>query len=551
MTMTETIKTKPWYRRRRFVYPALLLVLAYFCLVPSRLKISPETTLITEPFTPDGRPDYFRVYEKTWASKLSPPEDNGLRMMIAAVGPRMLEMYALANDVKWEDIPKHEQGGKQWFEDRWIPLCEHMYIDPYAKPKFYDSLGFHAFMQKIEESWPKDENPENFNMAKKRHEKLVAEPWKAEEYPEVAEWLKEREPILDLYGIAVRKPNYVCWRPRPEGGCFMILLPDVQSNRDYGLDLQVRVTERLGRGDVDGAWYDVMSMYHLSRRHYCNDSIYVTKLVGAAVERMACQSAAVILKHGSPSREQLDRFAGDLASLPSAFNIDTSFEEMMQLDILHSSTQESYLIFCDTWGSETLRFLSMLPTDKNIAGKRLNRFFAEAKQGKSHEILGGNPIQWQRTLKSLDKIGEERKRKLENPYSQWIRIPLIRTRSELVADLIATQFAYGAVGDAMCQTMARFDLLRIAVALERYEKAENDYPDDLERLVPKYLDEIPLDPFTGRKTITYKRNPEEGSPYLVYSYGRNGEDDGGREAIKNPDASTMHLWEKHDIVFKR
>ncbi|MCL2743003.1 MAG: hypothetical protein FWE67_04050 [Planctomycetaceae bacterium] len=31
---------------------------------------------------------------------------------------------------------------KKWFAEYWKPLCEHMYIDPYARLKFLDSISF-------------------------------------------------------------------------------------------------------------------------------------------------------------------------------------------------------------------------------------------------------------------------------------------------------------------------------------------------------------------------------------------------------------------------
>ena len=76
---------------------------------------------------------------------------------------------------------------------------------------------------------------------------------------------------------------------------------------------------------------------------------------------------------------------------------------------------------------------------------------------------------------------------------------------------------------------ARLELQRLAIALERYKAAKGDYPVTLDELVPAFLEEVPLDPFTGRKTLTYILAPDEETAFLLYSYGKNETDDGGDE----------------------
>jgi hypothetical protein len=69
------------------------------------------------------------------------------------------------------------------------------------------------------------------------------------------------------------------------------------------------------------------------------------------------------------------------------------------------------------------------------------------------------------------------------------------------------------------------DLARTALAVERYRLATGRLPDQLEDLVPQYLDRVATDPFAARP-LRYERL-ERG--YLIYSVGEDGDDDGGRE----------------------
>lgn len=66
-------------------------------------------------------------------------------------------------------------------------------------------------------------------------------------------------------------------------------------------------------------------------------------------------------------------------------------------------------------------------------------------------------------------------------------------------------------------------ILLVELALEGYREKHKTYPDQLGELVPDDLKEIPLDPFSGRPLI-YRHTA---TGYLLYSVGRNRQDDGG------------------------
>ncbi len=64
----------------------------------------------------------------------------------------------------------------------------------------------------------------------------------------------------------------------------------------------------------------------------------------------------------------------------------------------------------------------------------------------------------------------------------------------------------------------------LALALSAYRTEHGEYPKTLAELAPTYIDAILKDPFTDGE-FYYK---QEGDGYLLYSVGRNGKDDGGR-----------------------
>jgi hypothetical protein len=88
------------------------------------------------------------------------------------------------------------------------------------------------------------------------------------------------------------------------------------------------------------------------------------------------------------------------------------------------------------------------------------------------------------------------------------------------------QPALGSLIEKQAQSQARLRSVRTALAVEQCRLAnEGRIPERLEELIPAYLTTIPLDPFDGG-TLKYRRL-EPG--YVIYSVGRDRQDDGGRE----------------------
>lgn len=85
--------------------------------------------------------------------------------------------------------------------------------------------------------------------------------------------------------------------------------------------------------------------------------------------------------------------------------------------------------------------------------------------------------------------------------------------------------------DHLCTVATRFHNdqanLRCAIAMvavERYRRARNRWPDGLSQLAPAYLSKVPLDPFAG-KPLCYRR-VDDG--VVIYSVGPDGSDNGGK-----------------------
>jgi hypothetical protein len=75
---------------------------------------------------------------------------------------------------------------------------------------------------------------------------------------------------------------------------------------------------------------------------------------------------------------------------------------------------------------------------------------------------------------------------------------------------------------------------QVGLALQAYRERTNTDPASLAGLVPAYLPQLPVDPFTG-KGLHYVH---AGSEVVVYSVGKNGRDDGGLTEAKDQGKTT-------------
>ncbi|HEY2084309.1 MAG TPA: hypothetical protein VGI88_16130 [Verrucomicrobiae bacterium] len=91
------------------------------------------------------------------------------------------------------------------------------------------------------------------------------------------------------------------------------------------------------------------------------------------------------------------------------------------------------------------------------------------------------------------------------------------------------------------KSLATSRLANTAIAIEQFRLAKGYLPENLATLTPKFLPEVPIDPFDGQP-LRYRRLDKG---YMVYSIGKDRRDHGGRE--RPPDHSINDVG--FDITF--
>jgi hypothetical protein len=133
------------------------------------------------------------------------------------------------------------------------------------------------------------------------------------------------------------------------------------------------------------------------------------------------------------------------------------------------------------------------------------------------EASGLPPVPRLARFRQLDK-------ELERKYGK----KLIERLSSVGSILGGVERGQGGIAALDLRTHAQLTAARTALAIERHRLAHGKVPEGLEELVPRYLEQVPIDPFDGRP-LRYRLTE---SSYLLYTILEDGQDNGGRERVE-------------------
>ncbi len=437
---------------------ALLVVMTmYVNLGHSRpLRISKETTYITEPLKSDGKQvDYFAAIRQATRPGNAATDENGYRLIVRHLGKG----------------PEAEP----WYFAR---ICEELGLDastlrpdmPYQQADVF--LGAYVNSDRFDESLfeqlpPDDEAPhDEFSpppappsregVQWMLHEK-VYRPWTLDELPMMAEWLEQNGPALDLIGRAVRKPTFYIpiVRQSEDELLWALLLPEIHRMRSFARGLSARANYRIGTGDIDGAIDDIVTCKRLGR-HVGHGATLIDLLVGTAVEGIADAGIAGSLDH-PPTKEQLKRLLAEIDELPAAAKIEkrAAFERFYALDIIQSRSHGTESL--DDWHSldwDPPAILAKLSIDWNVVARRFNELFDEI------QATGEPPLN------------------VEIRPGTATRLVSLRARSELWGEVMAALL--GPSWSAVLEAGRRHDCIqqvrRITLAVLLYERDHGTLP---------------------------------------------------------------------------
>jgi hypothetical protein len=364
-------------------------------------------------------------------------------------------------------------------------------------------------------------------------------PWRAADLPALDAWLEQHAGRLDLLVTASRKsrlfwpdPNMLRGERDRVLGYSMALLPTL---RQASRGLELRAMWHLGHGRLTEAWRDLLAMNHLARlAAAAGDGFCVARLHAATCSNIACAATLRLLDTPGLPAEVAAMISQDLEALPPF----PPHAQMIALDrlgfadfVIQACTApraerrkhfERVVEVMDDVFAATSLDGNVILEDGNAASAAIEQALRlPTWQARERELVRLD-AGWQSTGPAMGTAAKlaDTCRLLLNRSERSGRVA--RRLNEVLWPGLASADA------AVTRSDAVVDLTRVAAALAACRAAAGTataYPARLDDLVPRYLDRLPTDPFSGGPFVYERR----GAGYLLYSIGPNGRDDGGTD----------------------
>jgi hypothetical protein len=457
-----------------------------------KFTISKETTYVTRPVDKDGYIDYVTALNERLREGAT-PGNNANVLIWKMFGPHPEGVTMSADFFKWMGIDSPPEKGEYSYT-----------MARYFKEQFNPEL----------------DNPEKMVILN-QIDVITRFPWAAKDFPHMAAWITRNDKTLALAHEAGKRTHFYNPLVPPvragEGPALVnCLLPAVQKTRELASIFVGRAMLRTSEGKTNEAWQDLLACHRLGRL-LSKGGTTIEVLVGLAIDNLAFRADLAFIEHTKPSARQVQSYLADLRKLPPhvppADKVDLC-ERFEMLEVVMVVDRRG----SDLVGDDVLRDIDWDPALKN-ANKWYDRTVSAMRI----------PDRAQRKMRMTElekELKETKARVLEKGVLATLAMAGPEARGKAVGDLLITQLfpQVQKVQQAWERTQQNQDNLLVALTLAAYERDHGSYPPELATLIPKYLDKLPTDLFSGQPLI-YKLTDRG---YLLYSVGVNGKDDGGK-----------------------
>jgi hypothetical protein len=383
---------------------------------------------------------------------------------------------------------------------------------------------------------------DKFNQMDRDLSNAQSRPWKAEEFPDVADWLARNKTVLDLFATATQRSRLCPAPPIPGERPSLTTLP-LGIVRSACNALNARALERVAARDFDGARSDIEAIRRMSTL-LVNTPDLTGMLIAGALNGLIDRAELAAVQALPPEDAQRwltrRRAEPDIRLGALAMDVGVRYNALNNVMlVLRGKGAEAIeaLTFLNIGSLSTGKNAKtpFMPgdldqVDWNLVLQRINATDDEAVR----IVNEPDPVQrYQAAKKFTDRLEREH---VPGNFLNDVMQPAFkgtpsRTKGQLKEDgeqLIATLRAFlqrregetvpafsERIAELFCHsepvlnTVLRVDsviqaralLHTVAMALEVYKSRVGGYPETLDLLVPAYLPRVPLDPFSGKEIL--------------------------------------------------
>jgi hypothetical protein len=489
--------------------------------VEPKFPLGRETTFVEGPLDKDGYIDYAAALNEHYGRGVT-PENNAHVLLWKALGPGPVDQAIRA----------------EYFQRLGVEV-------PPEKGNYF--VTFRSFVESRESDPDRDSDRSGVEAAEERLKSAVGRPWTADEFPGVAAWLSANEAPLALLVDALKRPRYfrptvVPSTPEGRGNLLEAAVPGIAEFQDLARALAARALLRTGEGKFAEAWDDLLRCRRLGRL-VAHGPTLIDFLMGCTIDAVAATADTRYLERRKWTIESAGAHIRDLDGLPTMplladkFDLGERFQFLDAVRLIRRGGPDAIqrLGGAPPQDNPSVFRKLMDSIDYSPALRNGNRWFDRLVRAARMKERAARNAEFRRIdidLKTLIPSGTLGR------FGFWFGLSAgtATTRGERIGDLMTVLLlpAMWSVADHEDRAVQRGHNIKIAIGLAAFRDETGHYPTRLDELVPKYLADVPIDLFSEKPPVY--RAAEKG--YVLYSVGRNGNDDDGRNYYDNPETDS-------------
>jgi hypothetical protein len=449
------------------------------------LPIGYSTTRITGPLTKDGQVDYVAAFNQRYGKGVT-PQNNAAVPLLILFRPGSLQggSYKIVKG-KMVYVPDPSYGQS-------VRRALGITLADITGPEFirYHKYRNHAVRLTVDRGARLRKQVGNAPAYVPRG--MCLHPWSAKANPWVATWLGIDAGALATAVRATQCRHFfvplIAGNNASDGmaGGVSAVLRVLAYSKAISDAMAAQAMLELQKGHLRRCAVNLLAIHRLARLSSRED-LLISSLVADSIDAMACRGDDALAESGKLSSKSLRAYLQDLSNLPRftpSFAAINAGERWIMLDDLQHAAASGNAAAFVGFGS---------PVPQHAAS------WNKAQFARAMRCVN----QYQDQLVKIFKIRNYRKRDLAF-HKMEVGSKSVSGSENIVLRQMSKTF--GRTIPVQAGRTACSRLSRLILALAAYRSDHGAFPNRLAKLAPKYLPDIPHDPFTG-KAFTYAAGP--------------------------------------------